>query len=262
LTVDAPLSGVAFGNGVFVALATGAPGGIPTVYLSTDGRTWTPSSLGASASGTESWTYGGVAFGNGVFLVLASSNQVVRSKDGSAWTATPYPMGREVSAGIAFGASVFAVWSANSGIVRTTATGDVFTEVNATTPSNQWIDQLFGNAGGFASTTWFNCCFGETGGPWYGSVSSTDGATWKYADGQVAVPVIVDASACVRVGPATLSAGKTCDTAVPVFESSLFRPHAVLHDGPVYLIGGDPGIVASDDGIHFDRALWMIAPSF
>jgi hypothetical protein len=77
------LSGVAFGNGVFVAVGTRAKTGSPMFLLSRDGVEWEPRDTSIHAS-----TEGGmitVAWDGGQFVALDDRGRVWKSGDGESW---------------------------------------------------------------------------------------------------------------------------------------------------------------------------------
>jgi len=81
-------SGVAWGNGVFVAVSYTAG---TTFAYSYDGLTW------YSATSTFSTTYGSVLYGQGLFLAIPSTGypgqrQYVTSPDGVTWTTRNFPI--------------------------------------------------------------------------------------------------------------------------------------------------------------------------
>jgi hypothetical protein len=111
-------SGVAFGNGLFVA-----PRGTHAA-ISSDGITWSSVSLPSIGSGQST---GGIAFGNGMFVVSASSGdgsviRIFRSTDGSTWTSHAVNF---VSAAITYAAGLFAA-------TAPTSSTDVWTSGNGT----------------------------------------------------------------------------------------------------------------------------------
>lgn len=71
-------SGVAFGNGVFVAVSATVSG---SIAYSTDGVSWT------GVSGVQAHN---VAFGNGIFVLFGINTVVWTSTDGINWTARTY----------------------------------------------------------------------------------------------------------------------------------------------------------------------------
>lgn len=76
---------IAYGNGVFVAIATSTT----SAATSTDGITWTARTLPSAA------TWAAVTFGNGVFVAVggsgAASTVAATSPDGITWTARTLP---------------------------------------------------------------------------------------------------------------------------------------------------------------------------
>jgi hypothetical protein len=73
---------IAYGNGVWVAVAASIAGGT-SVYSSPNGITWTQ----RTAAQTNNWA--GVAYGNGWFVAVSinGSSRVMRSQDGISWAA-------------------------------------------------------------------------------------------------------------------------------------------------------------------------------
>ncbi len=74
------MNGIAYGNGLFVAIVPTAAG-TPTVWTSPDGIAWTVRRSAPAAS----WT--AIAFGNGKFIAAAVSGAFMSSTDGITWAA-------------------------------------------------------------------------------------------------------------------------------------------------------------------------------
>lgn len=68
---------VAFGNGIFVAVASN---GSNRVAISADGRNW----ISAATMTSYGWTH--IVFADGVFVMAGDSNYIAYSKDGKNWT--------------------------------------------------------------------------------------------------------------------------------------------------------------------------------
>lgn len=69
---------VAYGNGVFVAVASGSSG---AAMYSSDGKTWTKVSISALRQLQK------VIYGNGIFVAIGySMSSILTSKDGKTWT--------------------------------------------------------------------------------------------------------------------------------------------------------------------------------
>jgi hypothetical protein len=77
---SAPLQGVSYGNGVFVAVGDNS-----FVARSPDGATWTTSTSGAYG------TLKRVRFLNGQFVAVGSSDKILFSSDGASWTPQTLP---------------------------------------------------------------------------------------------------------------------------------------------------------------------------
>jgi hypothetical protein len=95
------LSGVAYGNGTFVAV-----GELGTILTSPDGVTWTIRTSGTSAY------LSGVAYGNGTFVAVGELGTILTSPDGVTWTirtsGTTYSLN-----GVAYGNGTFVAVGSN-----------------------------------------------------------------------------------------------------------------------------------------------------
>ena len=96
LPSSASWDSVAYGNGVFVAVASGGT----TAATSPDGITWTPRALPSSAS------WDSVAYGNGVFVAVAGGIAAATSPDGISWTGRTLPVSANWDS-VIFGNGVF-----------------------------------------------------------------------------------------------------------------------------------------------------------
>ncbi len=147
---------VTYGNGTFVAVANGSN----VAATSPDGITWTSRTL-PSSTGWASVTYG-----NGVFVTTASgSNAAATSSDGITWTARTLPSSTAWIS-VTYGNGVFVVVAYNTTSAATSPDGITWTA--RTLPgSAAWISIAYGN-GAFIAV------------PYGGGVAlrSTDGITW------------------------------------------------------------------------------------
>jgi hypothetical protein len=256
------ISDVAYGNGQFVALGALADGSTGTsaparLYLSRDATNWSSKDL---ANGEYVRSF---AFGNGMFLLAESQGGgVLRSVDGTTWERTDRPNANRRD-GIQFAAGVFAIYSTASDRVEITRDGQSFTEVDATGPGStgvnrHWFDRIHSVNDEFVAETWFNCCFGETGGPWYGYAASPDGLNWtqKPEKAKVGYPIarIVTPTLCVVSVQGQLESGPTCDT-TQARNLTDFYLFAALSANQLQIAGGSTGIIASSDGITWERVL-------
>jgi hypothetical protein len=80
-----PPSSICFGNGKFVAVSSGSPSTSSTGYHSTDGITWTLTTLPA----TQAWR--SVAWNGSVFIAVGNSATIAISSDGLTWRAGNIP---------------------------------------------------------------------------------------------------------------------------------------------------------------------------
>jgi len=92
-------TGVAYGNGLFVAVASGPS---TQAASSPDGITWTSRTLPSSSS----WTT--IAYGNGVFVAVDVASSAAVSSDGITWTLVTLPAGPAWGP-IGFGNGVFVI---------------------------------------------------------------------------------------------------------------------------------------------------------
>ncbi|MCZ8154973.1 MAG: putative Ig domain-containing protein [Leptospira sp.] len=149
---------VAFGNGVFVAVAFGSN----AAATSSDGITWTARTLPSSSD----WS--SVAFGNGVFVAVASGTVAATSSDGISWTARTLSSSRTWNA-ITFGSGKFVAIASPTGSneAATSSDGITWTPGTATCPG-------VGCAG---ALTHGNSLFVAVGGS--GGISASNGINWS-----------------------------------------------------------------------------------
>lgn len=157
-------TGVAYGNGVFVAVKWGVTGAFAT---SPDGVTWTA----RNAPSDQSWT--GVAYGAGLFVAIsggsAASTVFATSPDGITWTQRTVPS--STHGAICFGAGRFVVVpQSGAGTVALTSTDGISWTTTAV-PSA---------AAGREAVTFGNGRFVLVGGNGSSQVCATspDGVTW------------------------------------------------------------------------------------
>ena len=174
-------TGITFGNGLFVAVASDSAGATDLAMFSTNGIDWTsgvtPSTIGdwvdvafgagvfcavCQGGGTEkimtspdaiTWTlrtpsagntWKTVAFGNGVFVVLSFSGVSMTSPDGINWT-TQSCVNRSWRS-VTFGNGIFVAVAQSGTGDRVMSSTDGLTWFARTTPQdNVWSDVTFGN---------------------------------------------------------------------------------------------------------------------
>ena len=131
---------VAYGNGLFVAVATA---GTNRVMTSPDGITWT------ARSAAEANQWNSVTYGNGLFVATAlygSTNQVMTSPDGITWTARAVPQTCSWNS-ITYGNGLFVAVSYDglgTGRVMTSPDGITWTGRTAS-EATQWRSVTYGN---------------------------------------------------------------------------------------------------------------------
>ena len=154
-------SAVAYGNGVFVAVANSTT----AAATSPDGITWTARTMPSSIP----WS--SVAYGNGVFVAVANhsaSSSVATSPDGITWTARTVPTTLYLGS-VAYGNGVFVAPSRSSSTCVVSSDGITWTSHNITG----------GGGGGWESIGFGNGVFVVTyNGLVSYVVTSPDGVTW------------------------------------------------------------------------------------
>lgn len=129
-------SSIAYGNGVFVAVASSSP----SVATSSDGGvTWTLGSI----PGIDGWA-SRVEYGNGLFVAITIDSDIVTtSPDGVNWTQRTLPAAVEWTS-LAYGGGLWVVLASYSNIVATSPDGVTWTQ--QTLPATQgWSSVAFGN---------------------------------------------------------------------------------------------------------------------
>jgi hypothetical protein len=136
--------GIAYGNGLFVAVAITGNG--DRVMTSPDGITWT-----SRTSAADNQWYG-ITYGNGLFVAVAFSgtnNRIMTSPDGITWTTQTSPANINWS-GVTYGNGIF-VAVANTSIstgdtrMAMTSPDGVTWTLRTTAVANAWYSVAFGN---------------------------------------------------------------------------------------------------------------------
>jgi hypothetical protein len=137
--VDSDWQDIAYGNGVFVAVAMAGAGN--RVMTSPDGITWT----GRSAAAANSWQ--SVTFGNGLFVAVAASgtgNRVMTSPDGITWTSRTNSIDNNWF-GVTFGNNTFvAVCGTGTGTRVMTSPDGITWTTRTNSIDNNWQAVTYG----------------------------------------------------------------------------------------------------------------------
>ena len=191
IPISGPWKGVAYGNGIFVAVSSGSG-----IMYSTDGRTWNAVSIGEffncvtygngkfvaiassviwiSTDGRE-WTrqsgnlpsdtsWHCVAYGNGRFVAMASTGISAYSTDGISWSVGSPIISGDWTAIIYTGSRFVAVgWRA----IYTSENGSGWTNITPVDYPDSWLSIAYGNGVLIAS------------GGTYKLRSTDGGVTWK-----------------------------------------------------------------------------------
>ncbi len=162
-TADLPWQSVAYGNGVFVAVANGITGN--GVMTSPDGSTWT-----SRSSAADNLWYS-VTYGNGLFVAVAQSgtgNRVMSSPNGIDWTSRS-SAADNLWYSVTYGNGLFvAVAASGTNRVMTSPNGIDWTS-RISAADNHWCSVTYGN-GLFVAVA--------TSGTGNRVMTSPDGSTW------------------------------------------------------------------------------------
>lgn len=153
---DTIVSGMTFGGGKFVAVASA---GSTAVSTSDDGRVWQARTMPVAAA----WS--AVAYGGGRFVAVSNGTASAASTDGINWTQGALPVSANWVA-ITYGAGLF-VALANSGAVAATSPDGITWTARTLPASATWSAVAFGN-GSFVAVARTSAT----------SATSPDGITW------------------------------------------------------------------------------------
>lgn len=164
------LKGIAYGNGVFVAVGgSREDGGI--ICISEDGQSWTE----ASDSPIEEAYLNAVVFGNNIFVAVGDGGAIFTSSDGDEWTKRTSNTNYSLS-GVTFGNGKFiAVGYGHGAMILTSTNGIAWTNVypescNLFDPC-EWMFTVGYGGGKFFAAGW-------SGSNTY-VLTSSDGNSWS-----------------------------------------------------------------------------------
>ncbi|MBH3440550.1 glycoside hydrolase [Pseudomonas luteola] len=242
VSIPAACSGVAFGNGLFVAsVASGT-----TYYTSPDGLTWT--SRTGNAVGT-------ICFGGGLFVACATMSTVYTSPDGLTWTSRTGNGGSNIAYDSVYGNGLFVIVGAG---------GSIVTSPNGTT----WTARSNGSTAILYGAAYGNGVFviGGNSGFIY---SSTDGITWTLRATVVGGGRVTDIDYGNNVFIATTQAAGYVTYSSPdginwTQRASINPPtNTIFKLGfgkGVFVVGGAGGFLAYTNALVFDPATEFAVP--
>ncbi len=172
-----PLSAVAFGNGLHVAVGR-HPSNERPVFTSTDAALWN-----FQATGITNDLFG-VAFGAGNFVAVGAAGTVARSADGSSWTTQSITSSNHLR-GVGFAGGQF---------VAVGDWGAIFTSPNGAT----WTRRTSGTTLDLNVVTFFNGRY-IAGGDAGKLLTSLDGIAWSAADSGTDLAILAMASGANRL---------------------------------------------------------------
>ena len=124
---------VTFGNNLFVAVSTAG-----SVMYSSNGTSWF---LGTS---TGSYAWRSVAYGGGYFIAVASGGQVMVSTNGSSWSSQT-ATGAYSWYGITYGNGIFTTVSSTGNVMYSNNNGSTWLNSQTVPEANAWRSVTFGN---------------------------------------------------------------------------------------------------------------------
>ena len=165
--------GVAFGNGVYVAVVDSVPGTRYTAYSTDNGFSWTPVVFVPSS---PNYGWKNVSFGNGVFVTVGGNVQGYSTDNGLTWTNVVSPLSGFWN-GVAFGNGVFVMVGSFGKQARSIDNGLSWTNV-ASPLSGNWQGVAFGN--GVFVMTGENCqAYSTNNGLSWTNVASPLSGSWQ-----------------------------------------------------------------------------------
>jgi hypothetical protein len=226
------LYGVAYGNGLFVAVGLGG-----IILTSPDGVSWT-----GQTSGTG-YSLSGVAYGNGLFVAVGYGGTILTSPDGETWT-------RRTS-GTSNG--LFGVTYENGTFVAVGDRGTILTSPDGV----NWTARTSGTSNWLSGVTYGNGLFVAVG---YGGtiLTSPDGVTWTVqasGTGNWLFGVTYENGTFVAVGDRgtilTSPDGVNWTARTSGTSNGLF---GVTYGNGTFVAVGDRGtILTSPDGVNWTR---------
>jgi phage terminase large subunit-like protein len=230
-----PLYGVAYGDGLFVAV-----GDRGAILTSPDGVTWTP-----RTSGTDDSLYG-VTYRDGLFVAVGVGGTILTSPDGATWTRRTSGT-RNWLTGVTYGNGTF-VAVGFGGIILTSPDGVTWT-VQASATSNGLLGVTYGNG------TFVAVGFGGI------ILTSPDGVTWTVQAsgmGNSLYGVTNRDGLFVAVGDRgtilTSPDGVTWTVQASGMGNSLYGLYGVTYENGTFVAVGERGtILTSPDGVTWTR---------
>ncbi len=267
------LTGVAFGNGVFVAV-----GADNTLLTSPDGAAWTTRSFGCQVNPLA------IRFINNEFVAIGSTGGVVTSPDGITWTSWLADSHNPLL-GVVYGNNEFVAVGDNGTILtsadgvnwtsRLTGTTVTFTGIAygggtyvavgtlglgpsgptpvppfTSTDGINWTPQLSGTvAGGFGSVAYGNGGFTATGSGVVGT--STNGSAWNVTSASTFADVAFGSGVFVGVGGTGLSTSADGSAWSAKTVNTIYSLYSVAFGNGVTVASGDMGTLFTSSGSEY-----------
>lgn len=158
------INGVAFGNGVYVAVGNDAK-----MSTSTDRAAWTPrtSAFTGAGFGADGNIYG-VGFGNGLFVAVGAKGQLTTSTTGANWTPRTSGFGSTFILGATYANGTWVAYGQDRGKISTSIDGETWMARN----SNFVGEFAAARGAAFGNGTWVLVGDGQF------ATSTDNGVTW------------------------------------------------------------------------------------
>ncbi len=155
-------TGVAYGNGRFVAVGDTGPGTQDVMYSDDGGLTWTA----ADTADDRDWS--SITYGDGQFVIADRNGSINYSRDGSSWVSTSIPSGAQ--RGIAYGNGTFVMTNGGVGFFSYSTDGGMTWGTSSVPTAGEWEAITYAENMFVAISNSFDVA------------TSTDGITWNGGD--------------------------------------------------------------------------------
>lgn len=136
-TGNASSSGIAYGNGIYVAIVAGGK-----IYRSADGEAW----IKVTDAGIPAGTFNSITFGTGVFVIVGNNGLILSSTNGQNWTSRTSGTSNNLF-DVKFYQSTFFAVGLNT-TLRTSADGSTWNTITigTGTSSDMFLHITYGNS--------------------------------------------------------------------------------------------------------------------
>jgi len=248
------ISGVAYGNGTYVAI-----GGTASAFSSTNGNLWTTRSIPSLGSGT----YSNVAYGNQTFVAITTGNVVTAvSSNGNSWSAGGNLPASSTWDSIAYGNGRFVVLASGTrNVAVSTNKGTSWTLSDTQLPASlNWSKVSYGQGLFIAIATGTASC-----------ATSPDGLNWTIqslpaSSNWTAIkfgnidrrPLWVAASGTSGTTAASIRTGSKALGRVKVSSDTNLEEVRMIEPGSGYPYGVVTSLVSSTNTVNVDNTVNLV----